>query len=492
MNFLRVTAVYIIIFSQMLDTSVANLSLNNIASDLQLDILHASWIMTSFGVGLVIAFPAGTMLSKYISSDSVLLVGGVVFIYSSIGCGLASDDTTFLFNRFLQGLGSGMTLVVAQNLMLRIMGEDKRAFAISLWSSAISIAPVLGPVVGAYITDSYHWRWLFLLNVPLIGGSMLILLSYLALGLSEERSESNKYQLFTFLLFSILICSLQFVLDFGEKLNWLSNNVILTATILFLLSSILFYNYNRNEKYKIYDFSIFKNNRFLIATVVLTLANALVYSSIILLPLWLKMEYKMPILAAGLIVSIGSGVAAIASPFIGKLIPERLLGPTGVASLILGFISFFMMSLITIDSSPEYIALTRLVAGAGLAVMTMPLLAYSVSQLPTKSLVNANAVSLTIRISVANIFVTFAFIAYKKIEIYKQAKFTSSFNSSSLAKYDEQSIQLAYGLIKKTFYTGAMQTIFTFSSIIFLIGSILVIWSLYKSNKSEKSKPDLS
>src|SRR5256885_6205158 len=122
----RVLAVYLIIFTQMLDTSVANLALNNIASDLYLDVYYSGWIMTSFGAGLVISFSLGGILAKRYSGDTILAIGSLAFIAASLGCGMSSGAMPFLAFRFLQGLSSGAVIIVAQSRLFQLLGEQQR------------------------------------------------------------------------------------------------------------------------------------------------------------------------------------------------------------------------------------------------------------------------------------------------------------------------------------------------------------------------------
>lgn len=484
---LRVASVYIIIFAQMLDTSIANLVLADIASDLKIDALSASWIITSFGVGLTISFPLSSLLTRKLSGDMILILGGTIFAYSSVACGFSHNDISFILFRFLQGLGSGLSIVVAQSLMVRLLGEHNRAFTIALWTSAISLAPVFGPLIGAVVTYHASWRWLFHINMPLIGTSLLILLPVLIFKKDQQESlNSGTGAINTFFAFAVMVVAGQYILDFGDHKQWFLDSTIRTAGVICIGAALIFYLLNIKEKYQIFDLKLLDDKQFLLITLVLTIANALVFSSVVILPLWLRVYYGMPILHAGVVVSVGSGVAAIVSPFIGKLIPQRMYFLAATCSLILGAVSFIMLGSFTTNTSTEYMVVSRLVAGLGLTVMTMPLLTLSLMNIHSSRLISANSLSLTIRIIGANVFVTLSFIMFKRMLLWHEATSISALDSITNFK-PFSSLDRAFYLFSAEHSILALHSIAYYGCILFILCAI-TLFLIAKSLDRSKLK----
>ena len=475
---LQSLALYLIIFTQMLDTSVTNLSLTKIASDLKLDVYYASWIMTSFGTGLVISFSLGNLLLKRYSADMVLLIGCTAFTLASLGCGMSSTAEEFLFYRFLQGLSSGMSVVTSQSLLLRIYGPERKAMAVSLWGSAFSLAPVVGPLVGAWITSHFTWHWLFLINIPLISLCVFILLPVLQPEKNNERID--KKVLLTLILFSVFISSLQYTVDFGEQQGWMGSEII-QATVAIAIAFMFLFTLS-NQKTRLFDFSIFKDIRYASATIASCLGNGLIFSSLILLPIWLQKDYEMPMLTAGIVVSVASAVAVIFVPMVGKYLPAKHFTLAAVLSLIFSAMSFGMMSFFTVDTSMETMIWSRLIGGLGLSIFTMPLTMISLQNIPQEKVANANAVSMMLRVVSANLFVGASFYYYLHYKNKFTAEIASNMDATTIAKYQQDFSPEVIGYISKLASTNAMAEIFSIIVMTFVAATVMMLPFLWKRN----------
>lgn len=467
---LKVFAIYTIIFTQMLDTSVANLALTNISSSLYIDVYYSSWIMTSFGTGLVISFSLGNLLGKIYSTDAVLVIGVLVFTAASLGCGISTNAAEFLAWRFLQGLGSGVAVVVSQSHLFRMLGESRRTFAISLWGSAFSLAPVMGPLVGAIVTEHLSWRWLFLINIPLMTVSLLILLPDFSLSRAAEKTKALPFT--TLFTFALLVASTQYVLDFGEQLGWLDSFSIVIATVISVVSLVAFVNANRRNA--LFDFRVFRDFNYAIATTVSCLGNGLLFASLVFLPLWMQRDYHMPILEAGVIVSVASGVAAILTPLLGKYLPSRWLGFAAIFSLSITAFSFVLMSQFSLDSSSDYMVLSRIIAGLGLATFTLPLTALALKNIPSQNVVNANAIGLMLRVVSANAFVAIGFTAFNHIRQVKELDYLSTPDRLTNLKYYASIPDGVSSYLSHWFSTSAMTSMFWLSALLFAIFAVAV------------------
>ncbi len=470
---LRAFALYLIIFTQMLDTSVANLALSNIASDLFMDVYYAAWIVTSFGTGVVISFPLGSIWMKRASPEFVLSAGCNIFVLGSLGCGLVADPSAFILFRLVQGIGSGMSVIVSFPIMVGILGEGSVAFSVALCTSAISLAPVLGPIIGAYITDQFGWRWLFLMNVPLTSVSTFFLLDSFSFS-TPKTVERIAPRLVTLCLFGVCVASIQFALDFGEPYGGLSSPMIAAAVAMAPAAGIAFFFVNNDPKYRIYDFSVFGCRSYAATTAILVIGNGLIFSSMVFLPQWLRIDRQMPMLNAGVIVSLASGVAAIATPFIGKYHPKQFYPHAAIASLALTSLSFFMMSGFTADTSPEYMMAARLVAGGGLAFFATPLIALSLAELSPGDVVNGNSISIVARVITSNLFVTLGFAEYRRLGEKAQNQFSASADRLSYVN-GLDALAPVDGYLTGLFHTAALSEIFFATAIFFAVGLLVLL-----------------
>jgi MFS transporter, DHA2 family, multidrug resistance protein len=401
-------AVYLLVFTLMLDTSVANLALPYITADLGMTLFQASLVMTTFGTGLLIAFALGKHLSCRIAPDLVLTIGAVGFLFTSYACGVAESSSTFLAFRFVQGLFAGVTVINAQGLLLRTLGPENRAYALALWTSAISIAPLCGPLVGSYMTQYFSWRWLFLMNVPMAAPGLLLLLRQFDFSLPTE-GERGQGPLLTLAFFACAVMGAQYMLDMGPSAGWFSDTRVTAAALVGAAGAAAFIASNHHTGGRVFDLGVFRDLSYATAVATLCLGNGIIITSILVLGIWLQVDYGMPILMAGLTIAVASGISGVLSPFVGKFLPKRYyLLATGL-SLFATAVSFWMMTSFGPDTPPSFIVSSRVVAGVGLAVFTVPLTALALANIPEAELVNAYSISATLRLLIANIFIAVGF-----------------------------------------------------------------------------------
>lgn len=481
-----VCSLYMILFTQMLDTSIAILSLLVISIDLHLDVYQSAGIMTFYGVGLVIAFPMGAFLTKFWSEGLLFIIGCLIFMVTSLACGLAQNSDLFLFFRFIQGIGAGFSVVVCQSLMIKVLGDDKRPLALSLTMSAVTLAPVFGPLIGSIITEYLDWRWLFLSNVPLCAIGVFFVVSYLEFSVKKDEKFQKGYFV-SLLLFSVFVSTVQFIFDFGEKFGWFKSFEIQTALAIAMSVAILFYFSNRRETAQIFNFKLLSEPGYGLPTLVLTFGNGLIVSSLVILPIWLQTDYGLSIIQAGLIVSVASALAAVISPMIGKYYPEKYYVPLSLFSVSATACAFFAMSRFSPDTSQEYIVFTRIIAGLGISTFTAPLLTVSFKKLAVEEITKANSLSLTMRLYSANLFITLSLLIWK----YKQSELYSSITHGVDRAYImnalENGITTGFGHIASTLRVDAMSQIMLYFGIAFAIAIIPVGYLKYHFRVEEKA-----
>src|ERR1700732_2304547 len=219
-------AVMLATFMEVLDTSVANVALNHIAGNLSASTDEATWVLTSYLVSNAIVLPATGWLSRFFGRKRFLITCIVIFTVSSALCGLATSLGLLILARIVQGAGGGALQPIAQAVLLESFPREKRGAAMSVYAMGVVVAPILGPTVGGWLTDSYSWRWAFFINIP-IGILAVILCSILLHDppyLKEERT--GKIDFIGFALLTIWIGCLQIMLDKGQDDDWVSSNFI--------------------------------------------------------------------------------------------------------------------------------------------------------------------------------------------------------------------------------------------------------------------------
>lgn len=471
-RYLQIGAIYTVIFTQMLDTSIVNLALVKIAPDLGIVVYNSAWIITAFGTGMVISFPLSNSLCKKFCIDALFIVACTVFMVSSFACSIAYGEVDFILYRFVQGLSSGILIVLCQSLLFRILGDEKRALALALWSSAMSIAPIAGPLIGGLIVEYHDWRWLFLINLPL----MLVCLYILQDVLQPiwKVTGSARIQVATLAAFAITIALTQFILDFGERLSWLSNNGIRYSAVGAIAGLITFIILNQDKTRQVFDFSVFSDRNYRSAMAIMIIGNGLIFASLVVLPVWLQTSYKMPAIHAGLVVAIGSGVVGLLSPLIGKYLKRDAFLFASILSLLLTGLSFGMMSRYTLDSTFQHLAQARIVAGLGLVLFATPLAALSLMTIKPQELINANAISICLRVLSSNFFVAFGFILLQNRQHEEYERYLSAINRQFIIEYiDKNFTQLSY--ITDHVATLAMQGVFSLSAIAFFILFCIIV-----------------
>ncbi|MGL1958987.1 MAG: MFS transporter [Colwellia sp.] len=483
MMWIRVLSIYVVLFTQMLDNSVANLSLIIISSDLYMDVFHASWIMTFYGAGLVVALPFAPYFAKYVSSDTVFLVGGILFILSSIACGVVSDANSFLFFRFTQGFSAGLSAVICQGLMIRVMGERHKVFTVALVTSAISLAPVFGPFIGGVITEYLNWRWLFLINVPLMGISLYFIIDILDLKKVKRQPLPYGYLIALF-AFAFFILSSQYIFDFGREKSWLNSEEIQIAFVFCLSCLVIFVYFNSRPKCSVFYLGLLKNKDFMITTLILSMGNGVISSSLVLLPIWLQVDYNMPILHAGAIVSVASAVAAILTPIIGKKINSKHYPILSIISLSFTGVSFYIMGQFTIDTPQWEFIIVRLIAGLGLATFTAPLLTLSLTKVNLDKMNEASSLSLSLRLTSSNVCVALAFAFWQNEHIRIKEHVISNVDKFAYQGLTENKFHWFHIMFERVTHTEALTNILSVYSSMFLLAiciiSIMFIFQ-YKS-----------
>ncbi len=376
-------------FMEVLDTSIANIALPHIAGSLSATPEEATWVLTSYLVSNAIVLPTTGWLANHFGRKRVFITCIVMFTLSSALCGLAWSLPTLIFARILQGIGGGAMVPIAQSIMLESFPRQKRGAAMAIFAQGVVVAPILGPTLGGWITDSYSWRWIFYINLPV--GIMAILA---AQWLVEDppyiqRNKSATIDYVGFGLLAVWLATLQILLDKGQEADWFGAVWVRWFTLASVSSFAAFIWWQLRAKHPLVDLSVFKNRNFTIGLILMTTLGAILYGTTAQLPLFLQTLMGYPALQSGYAMSPRGIAAFITTFFVGRLVGKMRAKWMLVIGFTLLAISSFMLSNLNLQVAQINVIWPSIVNGIAISFIFVPLTTATMSQLHQQQLGNA-------------------------------------------------------------------------------------------------------
>ncbi len=381
-------------FMEVLDTTIVNVSLPHIAGNMSTSIDQSTWVLTSYLVSNAIVLPLNGFMSALFGRKRYFLMCMSLFTVSSLMCGLAPTFNTLLMFRVLQGLGGGGLQPGAQAILRDIFPLKKIGTAMAVYGIVVVVAPVLGPVLGGWITDSFSWRWCFLINVP-IGIVSVLLLSMLLSEPRDQRRIKLRETGFDYMGLSLLVIglgALQIMLDRGEDADWFASpfiRVLAAVAVLALVSAFIWEWY---QEHPIVNLRMLEERNFGLATVGMFLFGGILYSSTTLLPLMVQTLMGYDARLAGLVLAPGGAVVFLLMPLVGFLVPRvqtRWLICLGVTGNV---VALMLMAGLNLQADFTSFAVCRAVQGIGLAFLFVPFNTAAFGFIPKRNLSDASGI----------------------------------------------------------------------------------------------------
>ena len=376
-------------FMVVLDSSVANVALPHIAGNLSASTDESTWVLTSYLVSNAIMLPASGWISRRIGRKRLLMISIMLFTCASLLCGMAITMPMLIAARILQGVGGGGMQPLAQSILLESFPPSKHGTAMAVYGLGIVVAPVIGPTLGGWITDSYSWRWIFYINLP-VG-----LLALFMANLFVEDPPYLRHSVRTaidyigFGLMALWLGTLQLLLDKGQEADWFRTGWIRWLTAVSVVALVGFVAREFTTPDPIVDLRILANRNFLVGTTIATLYGFALYGVTALLPLFLQTVMGYSALDSGLAVS-PRGIGAIASMVLAGILVNyldgRILLAFGLA--ILGY-STFLLSQVNLGISIGSVALPNMINGFAGGFIFVPLTTMTMSRLRKQEIGNA-------------------------------------------------------------------------------------------------------
>jgi DHA2 family multidrug resistance protein len=327
-------------FMEVLDTSIANVALPHIAGNLGASSDESTWVLTSYLVSNAIILPITGWLVSLIGRKRFFLICISLFTVSSLLCGIAPTLPFLLMARVIQGIGGGGLQPMAQAILADTFPPSKRGLAFSVYGMTAIVAPAIGPTVGGWITDSYTWRWIFLMNLPV--GILALFLVFTFVEdppfLRRTTLHESKIDYFGFGLLAVGVGFLQIVLDKGQEDDWFGSTFIVTLSIISVVSLVLLVLRELRIAQPILDVRLFKNVNFATSSVMMLMVGAASFSTTVLMPQYLQTLMGYTAESAGMVLSTAALILLVELPIVGRLtavIQARYLMAFGWAALTL-------------------------------------------------------------------------------------------------------------------------------------------------------------
>jgi len=377
-------------FMEVLDTSIASVALPHIAGSLSATNDEATWVLTSYLVANAVVLPASPWFSKKFGRKRFLISCIVIFTISSFACGAATSLGMILLARAIQGAGGGALQPLSQAILLETFPPDKRGMANAVFALGVVVAPVLGPTLGGYLTDTYSWRWAFYINIPIGIFAIFMIMRYIEDPEYIRNAKPGKIDAIGLGLLAVWLACLQIVLDKGQEDDWFGADWIRWAVGILVVAFVLFIIRELTSDNPLVDLRVFRHRNFRLGCILIGLFGAAIYGLITLLPLFYQELLGYTASAAGWAVSPRGIGAIIAMPIIGILtskLDNRWLIASGFAMFGLSSLRFGQADL---QISQWSFLWAIILSGFGTGFIFVPLSTTTVAGLKNEEIGNAS------------------------------------------------------------------------------------------------------
>ena len=374
-------------FVVVLDMTIANVSVPNIAGGLAVSGNEGTYVITSYAVAEAISVPLTGWLAARFGTLRVFTGGLLLFGLFSALCGLSASLGFLVVSRILQGFAGGPLMPISQTLLMMIFPKNKQMTAMAIWSVTTLMAPVLGPIIGGYICDSWGWQWIFFINIPL--AIICSMAAVVILKPFETPILKSKIDLVGLMLLILFVGSIQLMFDEGQKLDWFSSNEIIALCVVSILGFISFLIWELTDANPIVNLHIFKNRGYAISVMTISITFGAFFASMVLTPLWLQTNMGYTATWAGLALAANGMLAIVAAPFAAKMSGKvDLRKLISMAILWLAGVTFFR-SFGNSDMTFAQIAIPLLFQGMAMPFFFIPLNGLALSSVPPNQIASA-------------------------------------------------------------------------------------------------------
>ena len=379
---------------QALDTTIANVALPYMQGSLSASLDQINWVLTSYIVAsAIMTAPIGWVAERF-GRKRLFIICAAGFTFASVLCGLAQNIEQMVAFRLLQGAFGAALVPLSQSVLLDAYSAEERGSAMAIWGIGVMLGPIMGPTLGAWLTENYSWRWVFFINLPIgimtVAGLMIFMPE-------TARSSARRFDWFGFAALALAIGSLQMMLDRGEQLGWFESNEVVAEGVIAAAAFYFFLAHSLTASSPFVRFELFKDRNFVAGCVFMMVIGVVLFGTMALVTPFMQHVIGYPILTAGLLLAargVGTLVAMIIVGRLLKLVEARYLVFTG---LTLATITLHQMVGFTDQTSSQSIIIASLMQGFGLGLVFVPLSTVAFATLPVHLRTEGTAVLTLLR-----------------------------------------------------------------------------------------------
>jgi MFS transporter, DHA2 family, multidrug resistance protein len=383
-------------FMEVLDTTVVNVSLPHIAGSLSSTVEEATWALTSYLVANAIILPLTGWLARTFGRKRLLMTSVAGFTAASFLCGLAPNLPMLIVFRIVQGATGGALQPLSQAILLEAFPPQDRGKAMGFWALGIVVAPIFGPVLGGWLTDSYSWRWVFYINIPVGIASIVMSILMTQWFIFDppylRKAVSQGVDYWGIGMLAVAVGSLQIVLDKGQQEDWFASHWITILAIISLATFAGFIIHELRTRDPVVHLRVFKERTYATGVFLMTTLGFVLYGSLVLLPIFLQTLLGYPALQAGIAMAPRGIGSFIAMPIIGfltaKFDPRKLLA----VGLIGGSYTLFLLSWLNLNAGYWDIFWPQFIQGVSLGLLFVPLTTVTMDPISREEMGNATSI----------------------------------------------------------------------------------------------------
>ncbi|MBX9688695.1 MAG: DHA2 family efflux MFS transporter permease subunit [Candidatus Obscuribacterales bacterium] len=389
-RWLFLVGVAIAALMEVIDTSITNVALPHIQGNLGATTSEAAWVVTSYSIANVITMPLAVMFGDMFGKKRYFVFSMIGFTIASIACGLATDLLQLVLARVAQGLFGGGLLAKAQAFLFEGFPPEKQGLVQGVFGICVIVGPVLGPTLGGWLTDNYNWRWIFFINIPV--GIIATLLCQAFIPDDKQRDENAPPVRVDWLgisALSVMLGSLQYVLEKGQDEDWFASKLIVSCTAATVLAAIVFFSHELRTKFPAVNLRIVRFRSVAIGLLFQAVIGFVLFGINYVIPNFAQLMLGYTALQAGMLQIPSSIITGFMFPLVGSMIGKvdaRIMVAVGIVFLSLS--NWFLVPL-TLDWGWDNFLTASLVRGFGLVLVFLPLTIAAVGDCPPEDIQTA-------------------------------------------------------------------------------------------------------
>ncbi len=427
-------AVALATFMELLDLTIVNVAIPHIAGSLGVSPNQGTWTISSYSVAAAVALPLTGWIAKRFGEVRVFIAALLFFTLISMFCGMAVNFPMLVTLRVFQGLISGPMVPLAMAILLANYPPAKRGMALAIWSTTVIVAPILGPLLGGYITDHMNWRWIFYINAPL--GVMAAYVTFVLLRGRETKIRKDPVDVVGLVLLIIGVGSLQMMLDRGQELDWFGSREIVTLTLVAVVALTFFLAWELTDRHPIVDLTLFARRNFSVGILALGTGIICTFGMNLLFPLWLQTVMGYTAGWAGLSVAPVGILSIIVSPIVGAYLHRVDLRLFATFAFIVFGITAFWYGSFNLDASFNQLIVPRFFQGLGISCFFVPVNQIILSGLPPERFAAASGLLSFFRSLAISFGTAISVTLWSNRTIYHHARLTEHVTSTNPAAVD--------------------------------------------------------